>query len=115
VNSLRIQALFVRHLEQGQQQVATHFSSAGWTGHAKSIAATRNIYLEAAFYLSQVFVELAAQIGQTAIVSGLEDYVSRYLYGIQSTFKTSAMDTAWEASGGILSGDSAVFSQPPAQ
>ncbi|MGI9220830.1 MAG: hypothetical protein ACR2QS_07325 [Woeseiaceae bacterium] len=49
------------------------------------ISATGNIDVKAAFYLSQVFIKLAAKVGQATIVGGLEDYVPRYLDSIQST------------------------------
>ena len=37
------------------------------------IAATGNLHVEAAFYLLQVLIELAAKVGQALIVGGLED------------------------------------------
>jgi hypothetical protein len=54
------------------------------------IAATRNFDIKSAFYLSQVFVKLATQIGQATIVGGLENYVPRYLDSIQSTSEITA-------------------------
>lgn len=83
--SLRVEPLVVGHFKERQQHVAASLSCARWTGYTKVITTTGNIDVQAAFYLSQVFIKLAAKIGQATIVGGLEDYVPRYLDSIQST------------------------------
>lgn len=60
------------------------------TGNTKMIASAGNVDVEAAFYLSQVFIKLATKVGQATIVGGLEDYVPRYLDSIQSTSEITA-------------------------
>jgi hypothetical protein len=52
-------------------------------GDAKVVATTGYFNIEAAFDLAQVFIELAAQIGQAAVVGGLENDIPRYLDCIQ--------------------------------
>lgn len=47
------------------------------------ISAAGDFYMEAAFDLSQMFVELSAKIGETAVVSGLQDEFLGYLDGVQ--------------------------------
>jgi hypothetical protein len=47
------------------------------------ITAACDFNVEAAFDLPQVFIELAAKIGQTSVVGGLENDVPRYLDCIQ--------------------------------
>ncbi len=65
-------------------------SSSGLPRNTKAIATTGDFDVQAAFDLPQVFIELAAQVGQAVIVGGLEDYVPRYLDSVQSTSKINA-------------------------
>ncbi len=83
--SLRIQTLVVGHLEQGQQDITAYFGSAGFSGHPKTVATTGDLDIEATLDLSQVFIKLAAKIGEAAVIGGLENNVSRNLDSIQST------------------------------
>ena len=115
MNTLRIESLVVCHLEQRQQDVAANFRGAGRTSNPESISAAGNFNIEAAFDLPQVFIELAAEICKSAVVGGLEDYVSRNLDSIQDLYlkplcrkppvrTTSAapclvVGTAWNLSG----------------
>jgi hypothetical protein len=85
VYSLGIQTLVVRHLKQGQQHVAPCLGGAGLSGYAKAIAMTGNLNIEAFLDLSQMFIKLAAKIGEAAVVGGLENDVPRNLDSIQST------------------------------
>jgi len=85
VYSLRIQVLVVRHLKQGQQHVAPYLGSAGLSGNSKAIAMTGDLNVEASLDLSQVFIKLAAEICEAAVIGGLENNVPRNLDSIQST------------------------------
>lgn len=96
MHAFGIQPLFVSHLEQGFQHIATDFGGTGCTGDTKSIATTGNFHIQAAFDLSQVFVELATEIGQTLVIGGLEDQVPRNLDRIQSTKEVTAKRWGWE-------------------
>jgi hypothetical protein len=73
----------VGHFEQCVKNVTTDLGRTRLSGDAKMIATACDFYIEAAFDLPQVFIELAAEIGQTSIVGGLENYVPRYLDCIQ--------------------------------
>ncbi len=64
--------------------------SSGLSRNTKAIATTGDFDVQAAFDLPQVFIELAAQVGQAVIVGGLEDYVPRNLDSVQSTSKITA-------------------------
>ena len=114
--AFRIKALADRSARTADNSnIATDLRGARLPGDTKTIAATGNFNIEATFDLSQVFVELAAKIGQATIVGGLEDYVPRNLDSIQSTSKTTAMHRAWEVAAGIMSGDRLRRGQPAAQ
>ncbi len=86
MHTFRVKTLTVRQLEQRLQHVATDLCRSGLSRYAKAVAAAGNINIEAAFDLPQVFIELAAQVGQALVVSGLEDYVPRNLHSIQDRF-----------------------------
>ena len=83
MHAFGIQAFRVRHIEQTVQHVTTELRGARLPGDTKMIATACDINIEAAFNLPQVFIELAAKIGQTSIVGGLENDVPRYLDCIQ--------------------------------
>lgn len=85
VHTLSINTFAIGHLEQKLQHIATHLRSARLTRNAKTVTATRDFYIETAFNMAKVFIELAAQISQAVVIGGLEDNVSRYLDSIQST------------------------------
>lgn len=86
MHTFRVKTLTVRQLEQRLQHVATDLCCARLSRYAKAVAAAGNIHVEAAFDLPQVFIELAAQVGQALVVGGLEDYVPRNLHSIQDRF-----------------------------
>ncbi len=65
--------------------MAAHLRSTGLTRNAKMVATACDFYIEPAFNMPKVFIELTAQISQAVIIGGLEDDVSRYLDSIQST------------------------------
>ena len=80
---LGIKSFTARNFEQQPKDMAADFGSTGHTGNPEMISAACNFYVEAAFDLSQVLVELSAKIGETAVVSGLQDEFLGYLYGVQ--------------------------------
>ncbi len=84
VHAFRIEALLPGHFEQRQQYVATDLRCARRSCDPESIASTRNLDIEAAFDLPQVFIKLTAQVGKAVIVGGLENHVSRNLHGAQN-------------------------------
>ena len=86
MHALGIEPLTVCHLEQGREYVTANLCRTGLAGHTKAITAAGNFDIEAAFYLPQVLIELAAEIGQTSIVGGLENYVPRNLDSIQDLY-----------------------------
>ena len=57
--------------------------SAGMTGDAEAISTAGNFYVEAAFDLSQMLVELSAKIGKAVVVGRFEDDVLGCFYGTQ--------------------------------
>jgi len=83
MHSFGIKSFTAGHFEQRANDMAANFGSAGHAGDPKMISAACNFYVEAAFDLSQVLVELSAKIGETAVVSGLQDEFLGYLYGVQ--------------------------------
>jgi hypothetical protein len=62
------------------------------------IATTRNLDIESAFDLAQVFIKLTAKVCQAVVIGGLEDNVPRNLNGIQSIYEITAMCGNWEVS-----------------
>ena len=71
------------HAKQCAKDMAANFGGTRHTGYPEMISAACNFNIEAAFDLSQVLVELPAKIGETAVVSGLQDEFLGYLYGVQ--------------------------------
>ena len=94
--AFRVEPLGIRHSKKGPQDIAADFRSARPPRDAEPIAAARNFYIEAAFYLAQVFVKLTAQVCQAVIVGGLEDNVPRNLQSVQDTSEISAKFGLWE-------------------
>jgi hypothetical protein len=86
VHSLRIKAFAIRHLEQRQQDIATHCGGTRLAGDAKTITATGDFNIQTTLDLAKMFIELTAQVGKAAIVGGLEYDVSRNLDSIQDEF-----------------------------
>ncbi len=70
--ALRIKTFTVGQCEKCFNHVTADLGGAGPAGHAKMIAATGNLNIQASFDLSKVFVELAAEVGQTFVIGGLE-------------------------------------------
>jgi hypothetical protein len=83
MHSLGIKSFTAGHFEQHANDMAADFGGVGHTGNPEVVSATCNFYVEAAFDLSQVLVKLSTKIGETAVVSGLQDEFLGYLYGVQ--------------------------------
>jgi len=47
------------------------------------VSAAGDFYIEAAFDLAYVLVELSAEIGKTVVIGGFQDQVLGYCYGVQ--------------------------------
>ena len=75
VDALRIQSLTIRQCEQGLEKIAADLGIDRPPCHAKMVATAGDFHAQAGFYLSKVFVELAAEVGQTLIVGGLKNDV----------------------------------------
>jgi hypothetical protein len=54
---------------------AANMRRARVTGHAESIPTAGYFYVEAALNLSQMLIKLSAEIGETKVIGGFEDYV----------------------------------------
>jgi hypothetical protein len=85
MHAFRIESLAICHLEQRLQNVAAYLRRARLPSDTKTIATTGNLDIEAAFDLPQVFIKLAAKVGQALVIGRLEDQVPRCLDRIQST------------------------------
>ena len=73
MNSLRVEALMIGQVEQCFKYFTADFGGAWLTRHTEMIAATGNFHIQAVFDLSKVFVELAAEVGQTLVIGGFEN------------------------------------------
>ena len=98
--SLGIQVFVIGHLEQGQQYVAACLSGPGPAGNTKAIAMTGNLNIETLLDLSEVFVKLAAEVCEAAIVGGLENDVPRNLDSVQSILETTQRPDCLQAAHG---------------
>ena len=83
MHPLRIKPPFVRHCKKHSQDVTANLRRIFRTGNTKMITAACNLNTEAAFYLSQMLVKLAAQVSQSLVVNGLKNYVPRNQGSIQ--------------------------------
>ena len=75
MNAFRIKSLPIRQFEQGLKYIAADLGIGRPPRHAEVVATARNLHAQACFYLSKVFVELAAEVGQTLIIGGLKNDV----------------------------------------
>ena len=64
------------------------------------IAATRDLNVESAFDLAQVFIKLTAEVCQAVVIGGLEDDVPRNLNRVQSALKTTQQPDSLQAGHG---------------
>ena len=83
MHPLGIKPFAAGHFEQRSDNVAAYLRRARVAGYAEAISAACDFYVEAAFDLSQVLIELSAKIGETVVVGGFQDDVPGYLYGVQ--------------------------------
>jgi hypothetical protein len=86
MHAFLVDALSVCHFKKGQQYVAGCLCGARSACYSKVVAATRDLYAEALFYLPQMFIKLTAKIGKAVVIGGLEHDVSRYLNSIQKVY-----------------------------
>ena len=73
MNSLRIEVLMAGQFEQCFQDVTTDFGGTRLARHTEMIAPTGNFHIQTIFDLSKVFIELAAEVGQTLVIGGFEN------------------------------------------
>ena len=83
MHALGVEALTIRHYEKLVQHVAAELGRTRLPCNSKMVTATGDFDIEAAFYLPQVFVKLAAKVGETAVIGWLENDIPRYLDCIQ--------------------------------
>ena len=70
-------------LEKRENYIHADLGGARIAGDPEAISSAGYIDVEAAFYLPQVLIKLAAKIGQAVVIDGFQDDVLRYLYGVQ--------------------------------
>ena len=75
MNTLRIESFPARQLKQGRQHITTNVRRARPTCDTEVVATTGYFHAQASFNLSKMFVELAAEVGQTLIIGGLKNDV----------------------------------------
>jgi hypothetical protein len=83
MHSLAVEPLRIRKLKQATYDIRAQLGGARLTGDSESVSTTGDFDVQAAFDLSQVLVELSAQIGQAVIVGGFQDNVLGYRYSVQ--------------------------------
>ncbi len=75
MNALGVEALVTGQFEQGFEYIAANFRSAWPPRYTKVVAPTGDFNVQSALNLAKVLVELAAEIGQTLVIGGLENDV----------------------------------------
>jgi hypothetical protein len=83
MNALGIESLIFCHLKQRMNDVAANLRGTRIAGNPEVVSAASDFNVEAAFDLSQMLIELSAEIGQTVVVGGFQDDFPGYLYGVQ--------------------------------
>ena len=73
--ALWIQPLTIRQAKQGLNDVFSELRGARNAGDAKLVSAAGDFYIEAAFDLAYVLIELSAEIGKTVVIGGFQDQV----------------------------------------
>ncbi len=107
MHTLGIQALTIRQAKQRLNDVFSDLRSARIPGDAKLVSAASYFYIEAAFDLAYVLVELSAEIGKTVVIGGFQDQVPGNCYGVQGLklcpllqpcihSKPTLLETTWE-------------------
>ena len=75
MHAFPIETFLAREFEQRLDNIGAELDCTRVSGDSKMTAATRDLDAEPVFDLSQVFVELAAKIGQAFIVGRFQDDV----------------------------------------
>ena len=88
MHPLRVEPLAPREYEQGFEYVAADARSTRVPGDPEAVSAAGDFDVEAALDLANVFVELAAEIGEPTVVGRLQDDVPGYVCGIQVELST---------------------------
>ena len=83
MHALAIQTFTTCQFKKGTKDVQTDLGSTRISGYPKAISSAGYVDIEAAFYLPQVLIKLAAKIGQAVVIGGFQDDVLRYFYGVQ--------------------------------
>jgi hypothetical protein len=83
MHPLTVQVLLASELKERTNNVGAQSGGARLSGDSETVSAAGDFDVQAAFDLSQVLVELSAQVGQTAVIGGFQDYVLRYFYSVQ--------------------------------
>ena len=78
MHALTIQAFTTGQFKKGTKDVHADLRSTRFPGDAKAISSAGYVDFEAAFYLPQVLIKLAAKIGQAVVIGGFQDDVLRY-------------------------------------
>jgi len=86
MHTFGIETLAIGHFEKPGEHVAADLGSARLARDTKAIAATRDLDVEAAFDLPQVFIKLTAQVGEAVVIGGLENNVPRNLDSTQNRY-----------------------------
>ena len=63
MHAFRVESFIAGQIEQRLNYVCANLRSTGSSGYTKAITTAGDFNIEAAFYLAQVFVKLAAKIG----------------------------------------------------
>jgi hypothetical protein len=83
MHALTIQTFTTGQFKEGAKDVQADLGSTRFTGDPKAISSAGYVDIEAAFYLPQVLIKLAAKIGQAVVIGGFQDDVLRYFYSVQ--------------------------------
>ena len=84
MHAFGIESFVVRQCKQPGKHVAADLGGPGLSRNSEAVAAARDLDVEAAFDLPQVFIKLTAQIGEAVVVGGLENNVPRNLDSTQN-------------------------------
>jgi hypothetical protein len=86
MHAFGIESFAVRQREQTGEHVATNLGGPGLPRDTKAVSAARDLDIEAAFDLPQVFIKLTAQVGEAVVIGGLENNVPRNLDSTQNRY-----------------------------
>jgi hypothetical protein len=83
MHPLTVEVLLSRELKKRTNDVGPQLGGARLARYSESVSTAGDFDVQAAFDLSQVLVKLSAQVGQTVVVGGFQDYVPGYFYSVQ--------------------------------